>query len=412
MSDNTKIAYVSSRLAPVKPSASAWVSQAAKELKAQGHDVIDMGLGEPDFDTPSHIVDAAYAAAQAGQTRYPPNDGTRELKQAVVAKFKRDNDLDYSLDEILVSNGAKQILFNGLMASLEAHHEVLLCAPYFGQYKDMVLILGGQPTELPCQPENSFLVTPEDLDASITVNTRWIILNSPSNPTGATYTDKQLQALGEVLDCYPHVMVMADEIYEHILFDGIEFVSFATACPQLKDRTLIVNGVSKAYAMTGWRIGYGAGPKALIAAMNKVQSQISSGACSVAQAAAAAALNGPQDSVTEFRVAFERRRNLVVARVDAIDGLTLDPPKGAFYAFVGCAAYVGARLPNGSVIEDDVQFTQFLLEDSQVAAVPGSAYGLSPFFRLSTATSDDILNLALDRIQASVAKLTLNKRQA
>jgi len=412
MSDNTKIAYVSSRLAPVKPSASAWVSQAAKELKAQGHDVIDMGLGEPDFDTPSHIVDAAYAAAQAGQTRYPPNDGTRELKQAVVAKFKRDNDLDYSLDEILVSNGAKQILFNGLMASLEAHHEVLLCAPYFGQYKDMVLILGGQPTELPCQPENSFLVTPEDLDASITVNTRWIILNSPSNPTGATYTGKQFQALGEVLDRYPHVMVMADEIYEHILFDGIEFVSFATACPQLKDRTLIVNGVSKAYAMTGWRIGYGAGPKALIAAMNKVQSQISSGACSVAQAAAAAALNGPQDSVTEFRVAFERRRNLVVARVDAIDGLTLDPPKGAFYAFVGCAAYVGARLPNGSVIEDDVQFTQFLLEDSQVAAVPGSAYGLSPFFRLSTATSDDILNLALDRIQTSVAKLTLNKRQA
>jgi len=320
MPNTQKFEYVSSRLTPVKPSASAWVSQAAKALKAQGHDVIDMGLGEPDFDTPSHIVDAAYAAAQAGQTRYPPNDGTAEMKQAVVAKLERDNGLNYLPAEILVSNGAKQIIFNALMASLEAHHEVLLCAPYFGQYKDMVLILGGQPAELPCRADNAFLVTPEDLDASITANTRWVILNSPSNPAGATYTGEQLQALGEVLERHPQVMVMADEIYEHIIFDGIEFVSFATACPQLKERTLIVNGVSKAYAMTGWRIGYGAGPKELIAAMNKVQSQISSGACSVAQAAAAAALNGPQDSVEQFRIAFERRRNLVVDRINNIDG--------------------------------------------------------------------------------------------
>lgn len=405
MSENTKLNYVSSRLAPVKPSASAWVSQAARALKAQGHDVIDMGLGEPDFDTPSHIVEAAHSAAKAGQTRYPPNDGTLEMKSAVIAKLMRDNGLDYALPEILVSNGAKQVIFNALMASLENHHEVLLCAPYFGQYKDMVLILGGQPKELPCTAEQAFLATPEALEASITENTRWLVLNSPSNPAGATYTGEQLIELGKVLERHPHVMVMADEIYEHIIFDDIKFVSFAAACPHLKDRTLVVNGVSKAYAMTGWRIGYGAGPQALIAAMNKVQSQISSGACSVAQAAAAAALNGPQESVIEFCTAFQRRRDLVVERINAIDGLSLDSPRGAFYAFVGCADFIGTQTPEGVLIEDDAQFTQFLLEDANVAAVPGSAYGLSPFFRLSTATDDETLGVALDRIAVSVAKL-------
>jgi len=294
------------------------------------------------------------------------------------------------------------------MASLEAHHEVLLCAPYFGQYKDMVLILGGQPRELPCHAADEFLLTPEALEQAITENTRWVILNSPSNPAGATYSGTQLQALGEVLMRHPQVMVMADEIYEHIVFDGVEFVSFVTACPQLKDRTLIVNGVSKAYAMTGWRIGYGAGPQTLISAMNKVQSQISSGACTVAQAAAAAALNGPQESVSEFCSAFQRRRDLVVKRVREIPGLTLDAPKGAFYAFVGCAAYIGSTTEDGASLQDDAQFTQYLLEDAKVAAVPGSAYGLSPFFRLSTATSDETLNIALDRIQVSVAKLKLS----
>jgi len=294
------------------------------------------------------------------------------------------------------------------MASLEAHHEVLLCAPYFGQYKDMVLILGGQPRELPCHAADEFLLTPEALEQAITENTRWVILNSPSNPAGATYSGTQLQALGEVLMRHPQVMVMADEIYEHIVFDGVEFVSFVTACPQLKDRILIVNGVSKAYAMTGWRIGYGAGPQTLISAMNKVQSQISSGACSVAQAAAAAALNGPQESVSEFCSAFQRRRDLVVKRVREIPGLTLDAPKGAFYAFVGCAGYIGSTTEDGASLQDDAQFTQYLLEDAKVAAVPGSAYGLSPFFRLSTATSDETLNIALDRIQVSVAKLKLS----
>jgi len=403
---NKSLNPVSSRLAPIKPSASAWVSQAAKALKAQGHDVIDMGLGEPDFDTPVHIVDAAHFAAQAGQTRYPPTDGTVELKQAVVAKFKRENDLSYSTSQLIVSNGAKQVIFNALMASLEDGHEVLLCAPYFGQYKDMVLILGGTPVELPCSAEDKFLVTASALEAAISDNTRWIILNAPSNPSGALYSRRELEVIGEVLDRYPQVMVMADEIYEHIVFDDQKFLSFAAVNPQLKDRTLIVNGVSKAYAMTGWRIGYGAGNEDLIKAMVKVQSQISSGACSVAQAAAAAALNGPQDSVKEFRIAFERRRDLVVSRIQSIDGLTLDAPGGAFYAFVGCDFFIGAITPDGKIIEDDTQLTQYLLEDAKVAAVAGSAYGLSPFFRLSTATSDEILTLAIDRIADSVAKLT------
>ena len=396
---------VSSKLSKVKPSASAWVSAAAKQLKAQGHDVIDMGLGEPDFDTPSHIIEAAYRAARAGQTRYPPTDGTLELKQAVVEKFKRDNQLEYSKSEIIVSNGAKQVIFNALMASLEAGQEVLLCAPYFGQYKDMVLILGGTPVEIPSSAENRFLLSAQSLESAITPSTRWVILNAPSNPTGAMYSVEHLRSLGEVLDRHPHVMIMSDEIYEHIVFDGLRFVSFAHACPSLSERTLTVNGVSKAYAMTGWRIGYGAGNEVLIKAMIKVQSQISSGACSVAQAAAAAALNGPQDNVAQFCDAFERRRDIVVDRLKSIEGLTLDPPSGAFYAFIGCQYFIGAVTPDGKSLEDDTQFTQYLLEDAKVAAVPGSAYGLSPFFRLSTATSDDILNEAITRIAHSVAKL-------
>jgi len=402
----TNIQYASSRLAPVKPSASAAVSQNAKALKKAGHDVIDLGLGEPDFDTPAHIVDAAYRAAQAGQTRYPPTDGTAALKAAIVAKFSHENDLNYSAQEIIVSNGAKQVIFNAFMATLEAEHEVLLCAPYFGQYKDMVMILGGTPKSLPCTAENDFLLTPQALEEAITPNTRWIILNLPSNPAGAVYSKDQLSALGEVLERHPHVMVMSDEIYEHIVFDGREFISFAAACPQLHERVLVVNGVSKAYAMTGWRVGYGAGPQALIAAMTKVQSQISSGVCAVAQAAAEAALTGPQDEVIRFKEAFEKRRNLVVSKVSDIRGLTLDPPGGAFYAFIGCKEYIGYLTPDGTVIKDDIQFCQYLLNEAKVAAVPGSAYGLSPFFRLSTASSEEVLTEAMQRIQECVSKLT------
>lgn len=405
MIKSEKNSYASAVLAEVKPSASAWVSQAAKKMRAEGHDVIDLGLGEPDFDTPLHIIEAAHRAALNGQTRYPPTGGTPELKKAVVDKFHQENELSFSPSEVIVSNGAKQVIFNALMASLNPGDEVLLCAPYFGQYKDMAIILGAKPVELPCTADNQFLMTPEALDEAITDKTRWLVLNSPSNPSGATYTREQLAELGGVLSRHPNVLIMADEIYEHIVFDDFGFVSFGSACPQLRDRTLIVNGVSKAYAMTGWRIGYGAGPNELISAMTKVQSQISSGACSVAQAAAVAALSGPQGSVVEFRKAFESRRNAVVERVTSIHGLSLDKPHGAFYAYIACGDCIGRTRASGQVIENDADFAQYLLEDALVAAVPGSAYGLSPFFRISTATSEETLLLALDRIAASVEKL-------
>ena len=397
--------FASSRLDPVQPSASAWVSQAAKDAKARGEDVIDLGLGEPDFYTPAHIVEAAHQAALRGETRYPPTNGTLEMRQAVVDKLARENALTYAVDEVIVSNGAKQVLFNAMMATLEDGDEVLMCAPYFGQYKDIVLILGGEAVALKCPAENGFRLTPAQLEAAITPKTRWIMLNLPSNPAGAVYSDDDLRDLGAVLERHPNVLILSDEIYEHILFDGRKFLSFAAANPALKERTLTVNGVSKAYAMTGWRIGYGAGPKPLIAAMTKVQSQICSGACAIAQGAAAAALNGPQDEVRAFCEAFETRRNLVVYRIAEIDGLTLDPPGGAFYGLIGCAGLIGAQTPNGETLANDADVTAYILNDAGIAAVPGSAYDLSPYFRISTAASIDVLGHAMDRIATSVAKL-------
>jgi len=400
--------YLSSRLDPVKPSASAAVSQAARAARIRGVDVIDVGLGEPDFDTPKHIIEAAYSAAKDGQTRYPPTEGTQALRTAVAAKFLRENNLDYDLTQIMVCNGAKQVIFNALMASLEPNDEVLLCAPYFGQYKDMALILGGSPKAIPCTASNGFKLTPEALAASITDKTKWLFLNLPSNPAGAVFTRQDLQAIGAVLLRHPDVLILSDEIYEHILFDGREFLSFADVCPQLKDRVLTVNGVSKAYAMTGWRVGYCAGPQPLIKAMTTVQSQISSGVCAIAQAAAVAALEGPQDDVITFRNAFERRRNFIVERIASIDGLTLDPPGGAFYAYISCQAFIGATTPDGMTIKDDVAFTQYLLSAGGIASVPGSAYELSPFFRISTATSEDTLSQAMDRLAECTAKLKRN----
>lgn len=397
--------FAASRLDPVKPSASAWVSQAAKEARARGEDVIDLGLGEPDFDTPDHIKEAAHKAALNGQTKYPPTGGTAEMKQAVVDKLARENDLTYAPENVIVSNGAKQVLFNAFMATLEPGDEVLLCAPYFGQYKDIVLILGGVPVPIECPAEDGFLLTPDKLSAAITPKTRWLLLNQPSNPSGAVYSDAEITALGAVLEDHERVLILSDEIYEHILFDGRKFRSFAALCPTLKDRTLTVNGVSKAYAMTGWRIGYGAGHKDLIAAMTKVQSQISSGACSIAQAAAAAALNGPQDEVRRFCAAFEERRDLVVSRIAHIPGLSLDPPGGAFYALIGCAALMGATTPDGTTLNNDEDVTAYLLKAAGIAAVPGSAYDLSPFFRISTASSVETLILAMDRLERAVADL-------
>ncbi|WP_372802188.1 aminotransferase class I/II-fold pyridoxal phosphate-dependent enzyme [Paracoccus seriniphilus] len=397
--------HAATRLAAVKPSASAWISQAARAARARGEDVIDLGLGEPDFDTPEHIIEAAHAAAKAGETRYPPTDGTARLKAAIIAKFAHENALTYAPDQVIVSNGAKQVIFNAMMATLEPGDEVILPAPYFGQYKDIVLILGGVPVAVPCPAADGFRLTAARLEAAMTTRTRWLFLNLPSNPAGAVYSDAELVALGEVLGNHPRVLVLSDEIYEHILFDDRLFRSFAAACPALMNRVLTVNGVSKAYAMTGWRIGYGAGHPDLIAAMTKVQSQISSGACAIAQAAAAAALEGTQDEVRRFCKAFEARRDLVVARVADIPGLTLDPPGGAFYAFIGCAGLIGASTPDGRRIESDADVTAWLLKAGGIAAVPGSAYGLSPFFRISTAASQTVLATAMDRIEAAVAQL-------
>ncbi|SDN89239.1 pyridoxal phosphate-dependent aminotransferase [Ensifer sp. YR511] len=399
------MSHIASRLSAVKRSASMAVSQAAKDLAATGIDVIDLGLGEPDFPAPAHITEAAFEAARKERMLYTASLGTPDLRKAIAGKLKRENDLDYAIDEIAVANGAKQIIFNALMATIEEGDEAILPAPYFVSYPEMVKLFGGVPVTPACPAENGFRLTPEVLEASITDKTRWLFLNMPGNPSGAVYSEAQLNALGAVLAKHPRIMVLSDEIYEHIIFDGRTFVSFGAACPELRDRTLIVNGMSKAYAMTGWRVGYAAGPRNLIKAMATIQSQSCTSVSAPAQIAATAALEGSQDDVAEFCTAFERRRNLVVEGIAKINALRLDPPEGAFYAYIGCAALIGATTPSGQTLVDDVAVTKYLLEEGHVAAVPGSAYGLSPFFRISTATSEEVLAEAVKRIGAAVGKL-------
>ena len=399
------MSYIADRLAAVKPSASMAVSMAAKALRAQGVDVIDLGLGEPDFPTPPHVVEAAFKAAAAGETLYTASAGTPALRAAIADKFARENGLSYSADEITVANGAKQIIFNALLATLNPGDEAILPTPYFVSYPEMVKLLGGTPITPACPAETGFRLTPEVLEAAITPRTKWLFLNMPGNPSGAVYSAAELQALGAVLARHPHILILSDEIYEHILFDGRKFVSFAAACPDLRDRSLIVNGVAKAYAMTGWRVGYAAGPALLLKAMNTVQSQSVTSVAAPMQAAALAALTGPQDCIAQFREAFERRRDLVVAGVAQIPGLSLAPPEGAFYAYIGCADLIGTRTPKGETLSDYSAVTQYLLTEGRVAAVPGTAYGLSPFFRISTATSDAVLSEAITRIKAAVAAL-------
>ncbi|MBP7003546.1 pyridoxal phosphate-dependent aminotransferase [Amaricoccus sp.] len=398
------MSYVAERLAAVKPSASMAASQAAKALRATGVDVIDLGLGEPDFPTPAHVCEAAHRAALAGETLYTPAAGTPALRAAVAEKFRRENGLDFGPDEIVVANGAKQVIFNALMATLDPGDEAILPAPYFVSYPEMVKLLGGVPVIAEC-PAAGFRLTPAVLEAAITPRTRWLFLNMPGNPSGAVYSAAELRALGAVLARHPRVLVLSDEIYEHILFDGRAFVSFGAACPELRERTLIVNGVAKAYAMTGWRVGYAAGPGPLVKAMATVQSQSCTSVAAPMQAAALAALTGPQDCVAEFRAAFERRRDLVVAGVAKIDGLTLAPPEGAFYAYIGCAGLIGRRTPKGTVLADDTAVVDYLLAEGHLGSVPGAAYGLSPFFRISTATSDEVLTEAISRIARAVAAL-------
>ena len=399
------MSYIASRLSAVKPSASMAASQAAKALRAKGVDVIDLGLGEPDFPTPSHIIDAAHVAAKAGQTLYTAAAGTAEVREAIAGKFRRENGLDYTADDIVVANGAKQIIFNALLATLEPGDEAILPAPYFVSYPEMVKLLGGTPVVVECPETSGFRLTPDVLEKAITPRTKWLFLNMPGNPSGAIYSETDLKALSAVLARHKQVLVLSDEIYEHILFDGREFVSFGKACPELKDRTLIVNGVAKSYAMTGWRVGYAAGPAPLLKAMSTIQSQSCTSVCSIAQAATVAALNGPQDEVARFRQAFEARRDLVVDGIRKINGLTLSPPEGAFYAYIGCASLIGRKTPKGVVLEDDTAVANYLLNEGRVASVPGAAYGLSPYFRISTATGEDVLTEAIARINAAIAQV-------
>ncbi len=389
---------LSRTLARVKPSPTIAVTTKAQELKAAGRDVIGLGAGEPDFDTPQNIKDAAVAAIASGKTKYTAVDGIPELKQAICAKFKRDNGLDYVPAQVSVSSGGKQVLYNALMATMNPGEEVIIPAPYWVSYPDMVLLAGGTPVVVECQLEQAFKMTAEQLEAAITPKTKWLIFNSPSNPTGAGYSRDELKALTDVLMRHPHVWVMTDDMYEHLAYDGFLFCTPAQVEPGLYDRTLTVNGVSKAYAMTGWRIGYAAGPEKLIGAMRKVQSQSTSNPCSISQYAAVEALNGTQDYIGPHNEMFVRRRNLVVEALNAIDGIVCPVPEGAFYVYPSIAGLIGKTSPAGTLIENDEVFATALLEETGVAVVFGTAFGLSPNFRISYATSDALLEEACKRI--------------
>ncbi|WP_208347926.1 pyridoxal phosphate-dependent aminotransferase [Pseudaestuariivita rosea] len=400
------MAFLSATLDRVKPSPTIAVTNKARELKAEGKDVIGLGAGEPDFDTPQNIKDAAVAAIAAGKTKYTAPDGIPELKQAICDKFKRDNGLDYAPAQISVGTGGKQILYNALMATLNPGDQVIIPAPYWVSYPDMVLLAGGEPVAIEATLENSFKITPDQLEAAITPKTKWFIFNSPSNPTGAGYTWDELKALTDVLMRHPHVWVMTDDMYEHLVYDGFEFCTPAQVEPGLYDRTLTCNGVSKAYAMTGWRIGYAGGPEQLIAAMRKVQSQSTSNPCSISQWAAVEALNGTQDYIPGNNDIFKRRRDLVVGMLNEAPGITCPTPEGAFYVYPSIAGCIGKTTPAGTVIENDEVFATALLEEKGVAVVFGAAFGLSPNFRVSYATYDETLKEACTRIQAFCAALS------
>ena len=404
--DPDTMAFLSDTIARVKPSPTIAVSNLAAELKAAGQDVIGLGAGEPDFDTPDHIKAAGIAAIEAGKTKYTAVDGIPELKKAICAKFKRDNGLEYEPAQVSVGTGGKQILYNALMATLNPGDEVVIPAPYWVSYPDMVLLAGGVPVTVEATLENAFRITPEQLEAAITEKTKWFIFNSPSNPTGAGYTWDELKGLTDVLMRHPHVWVMTDDMYEHLAYDDFKFCTPAEVEPGLYERTLTCNGVSKAYAMTGWRIGYAAGPKALIAAMRKIQSQSTSNPCTISQWAAVEALNGPQGFLADWCAVFQRRRDLVVGMLNEIEGMTCPVPEGAFYVYPSIAGLIGKTTPKGTRIVNDEVFATALLEESGVAVVFGAAFGLSPNFRISYATSDEALREACGRIQAFCAGLT------
>lgn len=397
---------ISSRLQRIKPSPSSMAGARARELRAQGRDIVGLTAGEPDFDTPQHIQEAAWQAMQQGKTRYTDVGGTLELREAIRQKFLRENALDYAVNEIVAGTGAKQIVFNALMCTLEPGDEVIIPAPYWVSYPDITLLADGKPVMVTGLPEHGFKLQPDDLEQAITPRTRWLLLNSPNNPSGATYTREELVALGEVLKRHPHVWVMTDDIYEHLIYDGREFVTIAQAVPELKERTLTINGVSKSYAMTGWRIGYGAAPAELCKAMTKLQSQSTSNPNSVAQAAAVAALNGPQDFIQTSRHSFQTRRDLVVETLNRIDGIHAYRPEGAFYIFAACDALFGLKTPDGHVIKSSDDWVMHLLDSENLAVLQGSAYGIPSHFRLSFAASEEQLLQGCSRVARARASLS------
>jgi aspartate aminotransferase len=397
--------FIATRLSNIKPSPTIAVTQKARELKAAGRNIISLGAGEPDFDTPDNIKEVAIAAIRAGDTKYTAVDGTPALKKAICAKFKRENGLEYTPEQVTVGTGGKQVLYNALMATLNPGDEVIVPAPYWVSYPDMVLLAEGTPVPVECPASVGFKLQAADLEKAITPRTKWLILNSPNNPTGAAYTRAELKALTDVLVKHPHVWVMTDDMYEHLNYDGFEFTTPAQVEPSLYDRTLTINGVSKAYAMTGWRIGYAAGPKELIKAIGVIQSQSTSNPSSVSQAAAVEALNGTQDFIKTRAEAFKERRDLVVSMLNQATGIKCHKPEGAFYVYPSCEGTIGKTTPDGKVIETDEDFVTYLLESEGVAVVQGSAFGLAPFFRISYATSTKELEDACQRIQRACAAL-------
>ena len=399
------MSFLAKILDNIKPSPTIAISMKAAELKAAGQDIISLGMGEPDFDTPQNIKDAAIKAIQKGETKYTAVDGTAALKKAIIEKFKRENSLEYKPSQIVVSTGAKQVIYNALIATINPGDEVIIPAPYWVSYPDMVLLAGGTPIIAESSSDNNFKITPQELEKRISAKTKWLILNSPSNPTGACYSSDELKALAQVLLKHSHVHILSDDIYEHLIFDGLKFATLPEIEPQLKERTLIINGVSKAYAMTGWRIGYGAGSEKLIKAMSMLQSQSTSCPSSISQAATVEALLGTQDYIKPNAELFERRRDLVVSMLNAIDGIKCNKPNGAFYVFPSCKGLYGKKTPSGKTIENDNDFAAYLLEDALVAVVPGVAFGAPDFFRISYAASDEFLKNSMERIAQSCKKL-------
>ncbi|MGG5821522.1 pyridoxal phosphate-dependent aminotransferase [Falsiroseomonas sp. HW251] len=397
---------LAARLKEVPPSASVVMTVKARELQAKGIEVISLAVGEPDFETPPGAIEAAYAAALRGDTKYPPQDGTRALKEAIQRKFRRDNNLDYALDEIMVGNGGKQVLMNAMLAVIDPGDEVIIPSPFWISYADMVRLAGGVPVTVTCPQNNGFRLRPEDLEAAITPRTKLLMLNFPSNPTGAACSRAEMQAIADVMLRHPDIWILSDDMYEHMVYDGFEFCTIAEVEPRLKDRTVTVNGVSKTYAMTGWRVGFCGGPRDLVKAMVNMQGQISSGISTISQAAAAAALDGPQDYVKERAAIYKARRDLVVEMLNQAPGITCHKPEGAFYVFPNIAGCLGRTTQGGRRIETDKDFALALLEEKQVATVHGAAYGMSPYLRISYATGTEALREACTRIQDFCRGLT------